>query len=62
MQSRRGVFHLLFVLVKIYQIFWKTNNKMISKSQSIFLHLLKKYATKIQEFLIWMYIMRTKMY
>lgn len=36
MQSRREDFHLLFVLLKIYQTFSTTNNKMISPNRKVY--------------------------
>ena len=42
MQSRRGDFHLLFVLLKIYQTFSTTNNKMISPNRKAYLFIIEE--------------------
>ena len=46
MQSRRGDFHLLFVLLKIYQTFRVTNNKMISPNRKAYLFIIEEICNK----------------
>ena len=46
MQSRRGDFHLLFVLLKIYQTFSTTNNKMISPNRKAYLFIIEEICNK----------------
>ena len=46
MQSRRGDFHLLLVLLKIYQTFSTTNNKMISPNRKAYLFIIEEICNK----------------
>ena len=46
MQSRRGDFHSLFVLLKIYQTFSTTNNKIISPNHKAYLFIIEEICNK----------------
>ena len=46
MQLRRGDLHLLSVLLKIYQTFSTTNNKMISPNRKAYLFIIEEICNK----------------